>query len=128
MNARMSEQLALLGQLRGAVGRNELRLHYQPQVSLPDGRISGVEALVRRQHPELGLVSPAQFIPLAEESGLIEPIGEWVLFEACSQAVAWDAAGFPPLRMSVNLSARQVANPHLDSIVRATQDSTGLAA
>lgn len=127
MNARMSEQLALLGQLRGAVERNELRLHYQPQVSLPDGRISGVEALVRWQHPELGLVSPAKFIPLAEESGLIEPIGEWVLFEACSQAVAWDAAGFPPLRMSVNLSARQFANPHLDSIVRATLDSTGLA-
>ncbi len=127
MNERMGERLELLGQLRQAVERNELRLHYQPQVSLPDGRLCGVEALVRWQHPQLGLVPPMKFIPLAEESGLIEPIGEWVLFEACRQAAAWDAAGHAPLRMSVNLSARQFANPHLDRLVRSILDGSGLA-
>ncbi|MFP5380994.1 MAG: EAL domain-containing protein [Gammaproteobacteria bacterium] len=127
LNARVGERLELLGQLRGAIERGELRLHYQPQVSLPDGHISGVEALVRWQHPKLGLVPPAHFIPLAEDSGLIEPIGEWVLFEACRQAVEWDHAGVAPIRMSVNVSARQFANPQLDKLVQAVLNSTGLA-
>ncbi|MCW8840476.1 MAG: EAL domain-containing protein, partial [Gammaproteobacteria bacterium] len=127
MNLSLSKRLMMLSQLRQAVERNELCLHYQPQASLPGGRLLGVEALVRWQHPELGMVSPAEFIPLAEESGLIEPIGEWVLREACRQGVAWDRAGFMPLRISVNLSARQFDNPKLDDTIRDILEQTGLA-
>jgi diguanylate cyclase (GGDEF)-like protein/PAS domain S-box-containing protein len=127
MNLSLSRRLFMLSQLRQAIERNELCLYYQPQASLPGGRMLGVEALLRWQHPKLGMVSPVEFIPLAEESGLIEPIGEWVLREACRQAVAWDQAGFMPMRISVNLSARQFDNPDLDDTIRSVLEQTGLA-
>lgn len=107
------EILALENGLRHALDAEEFELYYQPQVDLQTGQIVGAEALLRWQHPQLGLVSPAKFIPLAEESGLIVPIGEWVLKTACQQGKAWQAAGFPSLRMAVNLSGRQFSLPNL---------------
>lgn len=107
MNARSRERLSLQEGLRNAMARDELFLLYQPQVDLQSGRICGVEALIRWQHPELGLVSPATFIPLAEETGMIVPIGDWVLRTACRQCKAWQDAGLPRITMSVNVSARQ---------------------
>ena len=103
------EILALENGLRYALDADEFELYYQPQIDLQTGQIVGAEALLRWQHPQLGLVSPAKFIPLAEESDLIVPIGEWVLKTACQQGKAWQAAGFPSLRMAVNLSGRQFA-------------------
>jgi EAL domain-containing protein (putative c-di-GMP-specific phosphodiesterase class I) len=87
--------------------REQFELYYQPRYEMPEGRMVGVEALIRWHHPDLGLVSPAQFIPLAEETGLILPIGEWVLRAAATQGKAWQQAGIPPLFMAVNVSARQ---------------------
>jgi diguanylate cyclase (GGDEF)-like protein/PAS domain S-box-containing protein len=109
MNARALERLDMENGLRRAIDNNELVLHYQPQLSLKTGKIIGAEALVRWQHPERGLVPPNDFIPLAEASGLIVPLGEWVLRTACAQNHAWQLAGLPPLTIAVNLSARQVA-------------------
>ena len=124
MNARLSQRLALEGGLRHALERGELELEYQPQVSLSTGRIVGVEALLRWRHPQLGLVSPAHFIAIAEETGLIVPIGEWVLQTACAQARAWQLAGLPRLRMAVNLSPRQFRQRGLNAaILKALQDS-----
>ena len=117
MNAQSFKHLVLENALRRAIERDELRLHYQPQVDLRSGRMVGAEALVRWQHPELGLVSPADFIPLAEETGLIVPIGEWVLRQACAQARAWQDAGLPPLRVAVNLSARQFRQKNLLDVI-----------
>ncbi|MFZ2854171.1 MAG: EAL domain-containing protein [Rhodocyclaceae bacterium] len=107
MNLRSLDQLKLEGSLRRAVERNELCLHYQPQLDLASSRITGAEALLRWQHPEQGMVSPAQFIPVAEETGLIIPIGEWVIDAACRQIREWIDQGLPPVRIAVNLSARQ---------------------
>jgi len=106
-NTHSVERLALESNLRHAIERNELVLHYQPQVDIRSGRIIGVEALVRWQHPAMGLVSPAKFIPLAEETGMIVPIGEWVLQTACAAHQAWEKQGLPHLRIAVNLSPRQ---------------------
>ncbi|MDP1929662.1 MAG: EAL domain-containing protein [Thiobacillus sp.] len=103
--------------LRRALERNQLLLHYQPQISLRDGRIKGVEALLRWQHPELGMVAPADFIPLAEESGQILKIGEWVLRCAVRQIKAWMDDGLVPMVMAVNLSAVQFRHPHLPELV-----------
>jgi predicted signal transduction protein with EAL and GGDEF domain len=101
------ERLNLENDLRHAIARQQLRIHYQPKSDVVTGRISSVEALLRWRHPTRGLVSPANFIPLAEESGLILPIGEWVLREACSQAREWQRAGLPFLRVAVNVSPVQ---------------------
>ncbi len=105
LNSTAGEQQALENALRHAVPRQELELYYQPIVNLSTGAIDGVEALVRWRHPTLGLVLPDQFISIAEESGLIVPIGQWVLREACRQAKAWHDAGLPRLRLAVNISA-----------------------
>jgi diguanylate cyclase (GGDEF)-like protein/PAS domain S-box-containing protein len=105
MNVSSLTKLTLESQLRKAIERGELLLHYQPKVDAVSSRIAGVEALIRWQHPELGMISPAQFIPLAEETGLIVPIGDWVLGEAAQQAAAWRAAGLPPISIAVNMAS-----------------------
>jgi diguanylate cyclase (GGDEF)-like protein len=113
-------------ELAQAVERRQFVLHYQPVVSLADGRVTGVEALVRWIHPRRGVVSPAEFIPLAEETGTIVPLGRWVLEEACRQAVAWDLAGLAPLQLNVNLSAIEFQREDLVDTVAAVLASTGL--
>ncbi len=117
MHVRALERLTLEQHLRHALERQELELHYQPQMELRRGRIIGVEALLRWRHPQRGLVSPTEFVPLAEETGLIESIGEWVLRTACEQAQAWRCEGLPPLRMAVNLSPRQFLRPGMADLV-----------
>jgi diguanylate cyclase (GGDEF)-like protein len=107
MNAHALERLTLENQLRRAVERNEFVLYYQPKVDVGSGRITGAEALVRWRHPEHGIVSPAKFIPIAEETGLIVEIGQWVLRAACAQIQAWKQLGLPPLSISVNVSSGQ---------------------
>jgi predicted signal transduction protein with EAL and GGDEF domain/DNA-binding response OmpR family regulator len=124
MNARVLERLTLETNLRRAIDREEFVLHYQPQVDLQTGEVFGFEALVRWQHPEMGLVSPAQFIPLAEETGLIVPIGEWVLQNACRQMKQWQEAGRPSLRIAVNLSSRQFKQENfLERVTRILNES-----
>jgi predicted signal transduction protein with EAL and GGDEF domain len=126
MNVKAMERLVLENGLHHALERNEFLLHYQPQVDLRTGEIAGMEALVRWQHPELGLVSPAMFIPVAEDSGLIVSIGEWVLRTACAQNKAWQLAGFKPISVAVNLSARQFRQPDLAEMVAGILAETGL--
>lgn len=116
----------LLGGLRQAQENRELSLHYQPLVDISNGSIVAAEALLRWNHPEHGNVSPAEFIPLAEESGLIVKIGEWVLREACKQAAEWREAGLPTVRMAVNLSARQLYCKNLIAVVARVLDECGL--
>ena len=127
MNERLIERMRIEEALRDAVERQEFELHYQPQVDLVTGRVIGAEALIRWRHPEMGLISPARFIPLAEETGLIVPLGHWVLRTACEQTTTWERAGLlgpHGLRMAVNLSARQFAQPDLvQSIADAVRDS-----
>ncbi len=125
MNKVALERLILENRLRKVLANNELCLYYQPQVELSSGKIIGMEALVRWQHPDLGLVSPLKFVPVAEEMGLIIPIGEWVLRTACQQNKDWQRAGFPPLRVSVNVSSRQFQpnNYLLETIKNALTDS-----
>jgi EAL domain-containing protein (putative c-di-GMP-specific phosphodiesterase class I) len=128
MRARTVERLSVENDLRRALAREELRVAYQPIVSLLDGSISSVEALLRWQHPERGLVSPAEFIPVAEDSGLIEPIGQWVLDAACSQAAQWHAArpDSRPLGIAVNLSARQFTQRDLEATVARALATSGI--
>ncbi len=108
MNERVLEILVMDRELRRALDEQQFVLHYQPQIDIDTGRITGAEALIRWQHPERGLVSPTQFIPVAEERGLIGRIGEWVLKETCRQNKAWQAAGLPFIAVAVNLSALQL--------------------
>jgi diguanylate cyclase (GGDEF)-like protein len=126
MELSVSNKLRLENDLRRAVERNELVLYYQPQLDLKTNKIIGMEALVRWQHPELGLVPPLDFIPLAEETGLIEAIGEWVLYQACLQNKAWQQAGLPPITVAMNLSARQLDRESLESTVIAALSDSGL--
>jgi diguanylate cyclase (GGDEF)-like protein len=126
MNAESLARMQLRSRLAKALERGELSLHYQPQVDLASGRIEGVEALMRWQSPELGRVSPAQFIPVAEDSGLIVEMGAWALLEACRQAATWQAMGLPPLRVAVNISVLQFRRGRLDEQVTEALALTGL--
>ena len=126
INLRLQEKFRLLEALRLALARKEFVLHYQPQLDLRTSAIHGVEALIRWRHPTLGILPPARFIPLAEETGLINGIGEWVLNEACRQAEAWRKKGLPPIRMSVNVSARQFRERGLTGIVAAALNESGI--
>ncbi|SEC45221.1 bifunctional diguanylate cyclase/phosphodiesterase [Paenibacillus sp. GP183] len=126
MSTQASERLELEQELRKAVERNEFVLFYQPQLDFESGAITGVEALVRWQHPKRGMISPAEFIPLAEETGLIIPIGEWVLRTACRQNKEWQGAGFSPIRVAVNLSVYQFKQDNIINKVAEILNETGL--
>ena len=128
MHELATRRLALETNLRRAIQNEEFLVHYQPRVSVDSLAITGVEALVRWQHPQFGLVSPSEFIPLAEDTGLIVPIGEWVLRHACTQAQEWQQRGFAPIQMAVNISARQFHDRDLSETVIRILDETGLAA
>lgn len=128
MNDRIREQLELKEDMRRGIGNQEFVLHYQPKIDLRSGQITGMEALVRWQHPERGLLAPAVFIPLAEESGLIAPLGEWILRAACRQTRAWQLAGLSGLRVAVNLSVRQFAQNDLVGVIEQALKETGLSA
>ena len=129
MHTRAVALLQLETDLRWAIERGEFRLHYQPIITLDGGAITGFEALVRWQHPERGLVSPAEFVPIAEETGWIVPIGKWVLHEACAQLARWQTElnTDPPLNMSVNLSGKQFSQPDLIEVIQEILDETGIA-
>ena len=126
MNLLALANLELQSGLHKALQRAEFELHYQPQVNIKTGEIVGVEALARWRHPEKGLISPALFIPVAEESGLIVPIGEWVLRTACEQNMIWQRAGIKPIRMAVNLSARQFQQKNLLQMITQVLNETGM--
>ena len=128
MNARMLDLLLLESQLRQAIKRGEFELFYQPQVDIASGRTVAFEALARWRHPQRGLVSPAEFIPLAEETGLILPLGLWVLQEACRQLAVWRGGAWPDIRVAVNLSAVQFRQSDLAAQVRSALDSAGVDA
>jgi EAL domain-containing protein (putative c-di-GMP-specific phosphodiesterase class I)/ActR/RegA family two-component response regulator len=126
LNKRIMRRMTMEKHLRRALERNEFLLHYQPQADFATGRINGMEALIRWQSPELGLTPPGSFIPLAEETGLIVPIGEWVLKTACLQNKAWQDAGLPCLTLAINLSPRQFRQENLVEVVARTLRETGL--
>jgi diguanylate cyclase (GGDEF)-like protein/PAS domain S-box-containing protein len=126
LSARIFERLTLETHLRHALDRNEFVLYYQPQIDARNDKITGVEALLRWQHPELGLVSPNNFVPLLEETGLIETVGHWALETACRQSRAWHDAGWSYLHLSVNISSRQFNNPNFISSVNDIIDTTGI--
>jgi diguanylate cyclase (GGDEF)-like protein len=128
MNAQALETLMMASSLRLAVEREELLLEYQPRIDLHGGKVMGAEALVRWNHPNLGRIMPGQFIGLAEKTGLIEPIGEWVLRKACVQMVEWRQNGFGQMRVAVNLSARQFRHPDLTELVARILQETRLEA
>jgi diguanylate cyclase (GGDEF)-like protein len=126
MHVRALEWLTLERDLRLSIDRENFFLHYQPQINLLNRRMVGVEVLVRWQHPDMGVLGPNRFIPIAEETGLIVPLGRWILRTACLQNRAWQQAGLPPVRIAVNLSARQFAHPDLVSEIRTILQETGL--
>ena len=128
MNLKAVERQTLEGSLRGALERKEFLLHYQPKVNLDTGEITGVEALIRWQQPDRGLVPPSQFVPIAEDCGLIVQIGSWVLREACKQAREWQDTGLPFERVSVNISALEFRDTGFVEGVRTTLRETGLDA
>jgi len=127
LHERIRRRMELESSLRAAIDREEFELYYQPQVSIQTGRIVGIEALLRWRHPEKGLVTPAHFIGFAEESGLINPIGTWVLQKACMQAKAWQEELLPPVRVSVNMSAKQCERQDVDLVVQRALRTSGLA-
>ncbi|HKS17731.1 MAG TPA: EAL domain-containing protein [Bradyrhizobium sp.] len=126
MKTQSIERLMMENNLRKALERDEFVLHYQPKIDLKTGRITGVEALLRWNQPDLGMLPPHQFIPLAEETGLIVPIGRWVLKTACAQHVAWQRQGFPPIYMAVNISPRQFQHDQLLQDIDETLAVTGM--
>ena len=128
MNIAALERLVLENRLRQGLERGEFILHYQPQINVATGRIVGAEALIRWQHPEIGTVSPGKFIPVAELSGLIGPLGDWVLREACRQNRAWQIAGLPSICIAVNVSSVQFRGGRLEESVREVLAETGLPA
>ncbi|MGM0988251.1 MAG: bifunctional diguanylate cyclase/phosphodiesterase [Pseudomonadota bacterium] len=128
MQQQVNERLTLLGHLRNALSRNELEVYYQPQVCLQSGALVGLEALLRWRHPELGWVTPDRFIPVAEESALILPIGEWVLREACRQVQAWRQAGMTDVTLAVNLSAVQLQRTDIARLTDQVLEESGLPA
>ncbi|MBI5919111.1 MAG: EAL domain-containing protein [Nitrosomonadales bacterium] len=127
MNEVAQQQFRLESGLRRAIERNELFALYQPQIDLESGRLVGAEALLRWRHPELGLVSPKDFIPIAEDCGLIDQLGNWVLRTACKQNKAWQDAGLPPIRVAVNISSRQFKQKDLFLVVSEALEESGLA-
>jgi EAL domain-containing protein (putative c-di-GMP-specific phosphodiesterase class I) len=128
VKAQSIERLTLETALRHALERSQFALHYQPKVDMASGQITGVEALLRWTHPELGVLPPMQFIPLAEETGLIVPIGRWVLKEACAQNMAWQRRGLRPIAMAVNLSPRQFADAQLLQDIDEALAASGMSA
>jgi EAL domain-containing protein (putative c-di-GMP-specific phosphodiesterase class I) len=126
MHARLADRQLLEADLRYALGRNEFLLHYQPKFDLQTKQITGVEALIRWANPQRGIVSPGQFVPIAEECGLILPIGRWVLLEACRQARLWNDAGLGVVPVAVNVSASELADKDFVSGVRAVLIATGV--
>jgi diguanylate cyclase (GGDEF)-like protein/PAS domain S-box-containing protein len=128
LTANVQHRTRLAALLHGAQVRNEMHLQYQPQVDINSGRILGAEALMRWQHPDLGLISPAEFIPIAEDTGLILPLGEWALRQACEQGKRWHDAGHRDLIIAVNFSVRQLADPRIGDCVAATLRDTGFPA
>jgi diguanylate cyclase (GGDEF)-like protein len=126
MNSRALERLSLENDLRHALDRGELELHYQPQINIASGRVTGVEALLRWNRPGFGLVGPKDFIPIAEETRLIVPIGEWVLREACRQARVWQGDRESGFRMAVNLSPRQFQHSDLPLVIASALELSGL--
>ena len=126
LNARTRDRLLLETALRHALEHQEFILHYQPKLDLKDNRVMGVEALLRWQHPQRGLVPPLEFISLLEDNGLILPVGEWVIRAACEQAMRWRASGLPPLVMAVNLSPRQFRQDHLVQRIQHILQETGI--
>lgn len=126
MNTRAFEFLLMEAGLRKALDKQELEVFYQPQMGLENNQLIGMEALLRWNHPEKGMISPGDFIPLAEETGLIESIGEWVLRTACTQNKAWQESGYPPVCVSVNMSARQFRSRNVVELVGSILDETGL--
>ena len=122
----INAHLTLGGGLRKAIEEEQFILHYQPKIRLPDETVVGAEALIRWVHPELGMISPDQFIPLAEESGLILPLGEWVIRRACRQLQEWREAGLDPIKISVNISSRQFMQADLVDMVRRALEETGV--
>lgn len=126
MNAEALKRMTLENNLRRALEREEFEVYYQPKVNVKNGRIGGMEALVRWRHPDLGLVAPSEFIPLAEDTGLIEPLGEWVLRTACAQTNTWQTGGVKPFYIAVNLSARQFQQANLLEIITGIVNNTGV--
>ncbi len=126
MNAQALHRFTIEDKLRGALARDEFSLHYQPQFDIRTGRVSGMEALLRWTNPQLGVVPPSEFISVAEETGLILPIGEWVLRSACTQAKAWHDEGLPLVRVSVNVSGKQFALNEFPQLVGSILRDTGL--
>jgi diguanylate cyclase (GGDEF)-like protein len=120
LNEAVSTRLSLEGNLRRAVEREEFQLHYQPKIDLSTGEVTGVEALLRWHCPSMGMVRPDQFISVLEDTGMIVPVGAWVIRAACAEMARWDRLGMPPMRMAVNMSARQFRHQHLASLIEDT--------